>query len=240
MSLTSADFVFDDEFDGDDLYDGGRDDSRDLIPVFVKTGLLTREQLVQRFGSWNANDIDVSLSEKAAAELTWERETDVDRLEAAFLTLFEGGILDLCAIDGYDNEYSDWSPEVYVDSTWQFMGGPASGLSAAVYYTLADVLQALETGTLLIRVRGFVSPCYEEEELSAAAARMNAQDVLESVGLKGVWNAAEPNVLRVSLKWQRRSINEPMLSRSAREMQKFVKAIRSGFRLTIPTFNAGI
>jgi hypothetical protein len=87
---------------------------------------------------------------------------------------------------------------------------------------------------------GFVSACYETKELSAAAARLNAQDVLESFGLKGEWNAAEPNVLRVSLSWERRNMKKPIPSRSAREMSKFVKAIRSGFRLIPPRFEAGL
>jgi hypothetical protein len=240
MSLTSADFVFDDEVDGDDLYDGGPDETSNLIPAFVTTGLLTRDQLVQRFGNWNANNIGLALSEKAAAELTWDRDTDVDKLEAAFLSLSEDGLLDLSAIDGYDNEYSEWSPEVYVDSTWRFMGGANSGLWAAIYYTWDEVLKAVETGTLRVHVMGFVSACYETKELSAAAARLNAQDVLESFGLKGEWNATEPNVLRVSLSWQRRNMKKPIPSRSAREMSKFVKAIRSGFRLIPPRFEAGL
>ncbi|MDK2126003.1 DUF6891 domain-containing protein [Parachitinimonas caeni] len=163
----------------------------DEIPEIVHE-VFAEEKLDRKAVS---SQIASELARKAEAERSWPNKTDCDRLDSAFDTLDDGGIIALQNA-GYTHEdgVSECS-EVYHDR-----GGAKSGITGYCFYHGQDLEQAVDGQGLYIAVGAFSG---KEADKQAVAAKV--VEVLQKKGLNAKWSgSAGARIELPEFRWQKR------------------------------------
>ncbi|MDP9838962.1 hypothetical protein J2T09_003734 [Neorhizobium huautlense] len=145
---------------------------------------------------WIREETAGLFKEKREEEETWPKETDVDRLEAAFEQLEK---VDIIALHKAGVTQSDGHSDVGEEYHAREKAGRSS--RGWVFYHSQDIDSALSAGSLYLAFGGFE----DADEMAPVVAR-KIMAVLAEHGLKAEWNGdLNRRILITPFTWRKRS-----------------------------------
>ncbi|MEB2842856.1 hypothetical protein GAO09_28050 [Rhizobiales bacterium RZME27] len=166
------------------------------IEVIISEEYLDPADLNATDRQWIRKETAGLFEEKRDEEKTWPKETDVDRLEAAFEQL---GKVDIIALHNAGNTRSDGRS----DAEDEYHARKEAGRSSRgwLFYHAQDVDGALSGGELHIAFGAF-----EDADNMAPVIAREAMAVLGQHGLKAEWDGDVGQRIRVApFLWRKRS-----------------------------------
>lgn len=173
-----------------DVWSGEYDE--DEVALIIEENLTEDDEID---AAWMREAIRREFAAKRKEEKTWPKVTDFDRLELAFLTLEQQGVIAL-HIAGFTQ--SDGLDDVV--QTYHEAGAEKPNYSGHCFYTTQDMERALDGGGLCI---GFGHLSGDDDKGVDVGNRLRV--ALEQAGLEVSWDGTIRKRLYIEgFKWQRR------------------------------------